>query len=225
MPLGRLPSLTWDCAGADTAMAGGRAGHPELRPGGGGVIPVKCIYGRWYVRRVGLAEELSYSFPRPNVLQRSVKALVATRPGSLMLSLVLPPLDRTLERLSDGRTSAPRLLVGVPVITLTSTGRKTGLPRDTYLVGIPVGDALAVLGTNFGRPDTPAWVHNLEADPRATVGHGGVTVDVTARHATQEERARVLAGTASVYGGYLKYLGRISGRDVRIFVLERAPAA
>jgi deazaflavin-dependent oxidoreductase (nitroreductase family) len=174
---------------------------------------------------VGLADELSYSIPPPNVLQRSMKALVSTRPGSWMLSWALPPVDRTLTRLSDGRTSAPKLLVGVPVLTLTTTGRRSGRPRRTQLVGIPVSDTLAVLGTNFGRADTPAWVHNLEADPRATVSHRGTTVDVTARHATLEERTVVLARSASIYGGYLKYLERISARDVRIFLLDGSLSA
>jgi deazaflavin-dependent oxidoreductase (nitroreductase family) len=151
-----------------------------------------------------------------------MKVLVSTRPGSWMLSWALPPLDRTLARLSDGRTSAPKLFVGVPVLTLTSTGRRSGLPRQTQLVGIPVGDTLAVLGTNFARTDTPAWVHNLEADPRATVSHRGITVDVTVRHGTLEERALVLANSAPVYGGYLKYFERISGREVRIFLLDRS---
>lgn len=169
-----------------------------------------------------LADELSYSIPRPNVVQRSMKAVVATRPGSWVLSWTLPPVDRTLTRLSGGRTSAPRLLVGVPVLTLTSRGRRSGLPRQTQLVGIPVRGTLAVLGTNFARADTPDWVLNLEADPSASVSHRGITVDVTARHATLEERALVIAGSASVYGGYLKYFERISGREVRIFLLHRS---
>jgi deazaflavin-dependent oxidoreductase (nitroreductase family) len=173
---------------------------------------------------VGLAEELSYTIAPPNVIQRSVKAIVSTRPGSRVLSWVLPPLDRTLTRVSEGRTSAPKLLVGVPVLTLTSTGRRSGLPRETQLVGIPVGGTLAVLGTNFARPETPAWVHNLEADPRATVSHRGTTVYVMARPASEQERTDVLAASASVYSGYLKYLERISGRDVRIFVLEMPPS-
>ena len=31
----------------------------------------------------------------------------------------------------------------------------------------------------------------------------------------------MLAGSAQVYGGYLKYQHRITGRRLRIFVLER----
>lgn len=149
-----------------------------------------------------------------------MKALVSTRPGSWVLSWALPPLDRTLTRVSDGRTSAPKLLVGVPVLTLTSTGRRSGLPRQAQLVGIPVGGTLAVLGTNFARAQTPAWVHNLEADPRATVSHRGITLGVVARPASEPERIDVLTSSASVYGGYLKYFERISGREVRIFLLE-----
>ena len=45
-------------------------------------------------------------------------------------------------------------------------------------------------------------------------------VEVIARTATEAERAQVLATAATIYVGYPKYLTRISGRTVRIFVLE-----
>ena len=62
---------------------------------------------------------------------------------------------------------------------------------------------------------------NLEADPHATVTYRRRTVEASARAATEDEKARVLAGSAQVYGGYLKYQQRITGRRLRIFVLER----
>jgi hypothetical protein len=38
--------------------------------------------------------------------------------------------------------------------------------------------------------------------------------------ASEAECAAVLADSAGVYGGYLKYVQRISGRRVRIFLFE-----
>jgi len=116
----------------------------------------------------------------------------------------------------------PRLMAGLPVLVLTTTGRRTGRPRETFLIAVPVDDTLALLGTNFGQADTPAWVLNLEAQPRATVTHDGVTRAVLARPAGQVERSRILEASASVYGGYLKYQQRIHGRRLRIFLLEEA---
>ncbi len=172
---------------------------------------------------MGLAAELSYSHARPNLARRSVQAFASTRGGAWTFSKTLAPMDRVVDRLTKGRTSLPWLLAGLPVLLVTTTGRKTGRPRATHLIAVPTGDTLALLGTNFGQSDTPAWVLNLEADPRATVTHRGVTRDVVARPATEDERIEVLANSAGVYGGYLKYQQRIAGhRRLRIFVLDPA---
>lgn len=171
---------------------------------------------------MGLAAELSYAFERPNAFQRVVQAFASTRLGAWTFSRTLRHLDAVITRLSGGRTSAPRLLAGLPVLRVTTTGRKSGQQRATFLISIPVDDTLALLGTNFGQPSTPAWVLNLESDPRATVTYRQHTRAVVARPATDDERERVLARSAGIYGGYLKYQQRITGRRLRIFVLEPA---
>jgi deazaflavin-dependent oxidoreductase (nitroreductase family) len=169
---------------------------------------------------MGIAEDLDYVFPEPNRFQRAVQAIVSTRPGAWVLSKALPATDRAVARLTGGRSSVSELVAGVPIVVLTTTGRKSGLPRESQLVGIPLRDAIAVLGTNYGQAATPAWVLNLEAEPRATLAHETRSIEVLARPATDAERGQVLARTATIYGGYAKYLGRISRRRVRIFVLE-----
>jgi deazaflavin-dependent oxidoreductase (nitroreductase family) len=169
---------------------------------------------------MGLADDLGYRVRRANAFQRAVRALASTRPGAWTFSKVLRHLDDVVVRLSKGRTSAPEVLAGLPVVDVTTTGRRSGLRRTTHLIAVPVDGTLALLGTNFGQPSTPAWVLNLEADPRATVTHHGTTLEVGARPATEAEQQRVLAGSATVYGGYLKYQQRITGRRLRIFLLE-----
>ena len=169
---------------------------------------------------MGLAHDLGYAIRPPNPLHRGVQAFASTRAGAWLFSKVLRHLDDVVVRLSRGRTSAPEVLAGLPVVDVTTTGRKSGLPRTSHLIAVPYDDTLALLGTNFGQPSTPAWVLNLEADPRVTLRHHGTSLDAVARPATDDERASVLAGSASVYGGYLKYQQRISGRRLRIFVIE-----
>jgi deazaflavin-dependent oxidoreductase (nitroreductase family) len=169
---------------------------------------------------MGLADDLGYRLRRPNAFQRLTQAFASTRPGAWLFSKVLRHLDDLVGRLSRGRTSAPEVLAGLPVIDVSTTGRKSGLPRRSHLIAVPVDGTLALLGTNFGQPSTPAWVLNLEADPHATVTYRRCTVEASARPATEDEAARVLAGSAQVYGGYLKYQQRITGRRLRIFVLE-----
>jgi deazaflavin-dependent oxidoreductase (nitroreductase family) len=169
---------------------------------------------------MGIAADLGYGIPRPNLFQRGVHAFASTRIGAWTFSKLLRHLDDLVGRVSKGRTSAPELLAGLPVLDITTTGRRSGAPRRTHLIAVPYADTLALLGTNFGQRSTPAWVLNLEADPHLTVTHHGVTVEAVARAATAEEQSAVLAASAGVYGGYLKYQDRITQRRLRIFVLH-----
>jgi deazaflavin-dependent oxidoreductase (nitroreductase family) len=171
---------------------------------------------------MGLAADLGYRIRRPTNAQRLVQSFASTRPGAWLFSRMLRHLDDLVVRLTRGRTSAPEVLAGLPVIDVTTTGRKSGLRRTSHLIAVPYADTVALLGTNFGQSSTPAWVLNLEADPRATVTHHGVSVEAVARSATPEEQAAVLAASSGVYGGYQRYQERITGRRVRVFLLEPA---
>ena len=173
---------------------------------------------------MGLAGKLSYEYPRPNAFHRAVQAFAATRPGAWIFSRTLAPSDRVASKLSNGRVAVPAIMARLPVLVLTSTGRRTGQPRRTHLIAVPFNDTLALLGTNFGQPNTPTWVLNLEAEPRAAVTHRGITREIVARSATDAECRQVLANSSSVYPGYVKYQQRITGRRLRIFILED-PAA
>lgn len=171
---------------------------------------------------MGLAADLGYRHRNPNAFQRLIQTFSSSRPGAWLFSKTLRHLDAVALRVSHGKHTVPGLLAGLPVLDLTTTGRKSGLPRTSHLISVPLGDDLALLGTNFGQPKTPAWVLNLEAEPRGLVRFRDATASVTARPATDTERAQVMARSAGIYGGYEKYQQRISGRDVRIFVLESA---
>src|SRR5690348_6063978 len=71
-------------------------------------------------------------------------------------------------------------LAGHPLMVMTSTGAKSGEPRRAILTYSRDGGDYVVAGTAGGSPTTPAWVHNLEADPKATVEAGNETFDATA---------------------------------------------
>lgn len=172
---------------------------------------------------MGLSDALGYHHRTGHPAHRAVRWLAGTRPGAWVFSRTLRHLDDAVARLSRGRHSAPGLLAGLAVLDLETAGRRSGKRRTTHLIAIPVDGTLALLGTNFGQGATPAWVHNLEADPRATVSYRGASRDVVARSATEDEAGRVMAAAGGVYPGYAKYRERIGDRRrVRIFVLEAA---
>lgn len=149
--------------------------------------------------------------------------MAATRAGSWIFQRTLHRIDRPLYRWTNGRLTAPGLLAGLPVIMVTTTGARSGQLRAMPLAGIPVGEDLAIVGSNFAQPRTPAWVYNLEADARAQVTWRDRVVPVRARPASPAERETVWARGAEVYGGFAAYRRRITERTVRIFVLEVDP--
>jgi len=170
---------------------------------------------------VDLAEQLGYELTAANRAQRVVHAVGTTRAGAWLLARTLPTLDAVLQRMTRDRQTLPELVAALPVINLTTTGRRSGLPRAARLIGIPFSEGLVVVGTNFGQQGTPAWALNLESDHRATVSYRAASVEVVARLLTGRERDEALAEAALIYAGYGVYQRRITGRRVRVFLLER----
>jgi deazaflavin-dependent oxidoreductase (nitroreductase family) len=78
----------------------------------------------------------------------------------------------------DGRLSSGSKTV--TVLMLTVPGRRTGIPRDTCVRYIDVGDGLLVWGTGSGSRNDPDWFQNLrrvdEADIQVRADHRRVKV-------------------------------------------------
>jgi deazaflavin-dependent oxidoreductase (nitroreductase family) len=169
---------------------------------------------------MGLISELHYEVKDANALQRITQRVASSGPGSWVFQRTLYPIDKQLYRATKGRLTVPGLMAGLPVIMLTTTGAKTGKVRTMPLVGIPMGDDMAIIGSNYGQESTPGWVYNLQADPEATVAHGSESVDVIARPATEDETERAFEAGTAFYGGFSKYRERASHREIEVFVLE-----
>jgi deazaflavin-dependent oxidoreductase (nitroreductase family) len=131
-------------------------------------------------------------------------------------------MDKALFEMSNGGMTVASVLAGLPVIMVTTTGAKSGLARHTPLVGIPVDEDLAVIGSNYGQGPTPGWVYNLEADPTATVAYKERSVRVAARRADQTAADYAFSRASAVYAGYAGYRERAGHREIRVFVLEPA---
>ena len=169
---------------------------------------------------MGALGKLGFEVRSATVLQRAVQKVASTRFGAWYFSKTLHLPDKALFKATGGRLTVPALLAGLPVMMLTTTGAKTGNPRTMPLLGIPVGEDLAVIGSNYGQRNTPGWVYNLEADPSATVGYQDRSVEVVARRADAAETDRIFDLASAVYPGYTKYRGRADHRVIRVFVLE-----
>lgn len=125
---------------------------------------------------------------------------------------------RALYRLTRGRLLGR--VAGMPVLLLTTTGRRSGRARTTPLTYFEVGDDLVIVASNGGEDRAPAWWLNLCSQPGATITIGTRSQPVTARPATAEEHARLWPMITSAHAGYAAYARRTT-RPIPIVMLSR----
>ena len=126
---------------------------------------------------------------------------------------------RFIYRLSRGRLLGR--VAGMPVLLLTTTGRRSGRARTTPLTYFEAGSDLVIVASNGGEDRPPAWWLNLRADPRATVTRGNRTEQVTARAASDDEHARLWPIITSTHPGYADYARRTE-RPIPVMLLSGA---
>lgn len=160
----------------------------------------------------------------PNPAQRLVRRVIATRPVAWALARTMRHLDAAVFRASGGRATASTFFTGLPILTLTTTGAKSGEPRRVTLVGIPDGERLILIASNWGQATHPAWYHNLRANPTVTVTIRGATQTCTARELSGAEREAAWARAVALYPGYAGYATRTGGRTIPVMMLEQLTA-
>ena len=112
---------------------------------------------------------------------------------------------------------------GMPVIELTTTGRKSGQPRATMLTSPYQEDSTIVVVASRGGDDTnPAWFLNLRDDPKVMVKLGPKPAEsMIAEIADANERARVWPIIASKHRNYAGYQ-RKTEREIPLVLLRPA---
>lgn len=171
---------------------------------------------------MGVLQQLDYEVRPANPVQKVTQRVASSRPGSWVFQRTLYPLDKALYRVTNGRVTVPGLVAGLPVIMLTTIGVRSGRERTMPLLGIPLGEDIAVIGSNYGQKSTPGWVYNLRAKPRATLGYQSKELAVRARRATDKETEQAFKAASAFYGGYEKYRARADHREIQVFILESA---
>ena len=142
---------------------------------------------------------------------------MATKRGPLVeLFWKIHPI---LYRWSGGRIAGN--LLGMPVLLLTTTGRRTGTKRTNALTYFPKDNAFVVIASFLGEPKHPDWWLNLKANPNATVEVGRETIPVRAREADDPERETLWQAVVAKTPDYAEYSQRTT-RRIPVIVLERA---
>jgi deazaflavin-dependent oxidoreductase (nitroreductase family) len=130
-------------------------------------------------------------------------------------------IHRGLLKISGGRVGWKT--GGMPVVELTTTGRKSG-QRHTVMLTSPVqeGDAIVIVASRGGDDHHPAWFLNLRDHPDVDVVVGGKPKQaMRARVATPDERARLWPKVTSAYKGYGNYQTKTK-REIPLVLLEPA---
>lgn len=150
---------------------------------------------------------------------RLVNRFSATRAGSWLVKHVVSKVDPVIFKATKGRFTmgGPPTL---PMLALTTTGRRSGEPRTVQLAYHRDGDDLLVVASNMGQVHHPAWRLNLEADPRGRVLMRGETFDVTATLFAPEEKARLWPAVKATIPQMRTYEAR-TDREIGVFRLVR----
>jgi deazaflavin-dependent oxidoreductase (nitroreductase family) len=111
---------------------------------------------------------------------------------------------------------------GMPVVKLTTIGRKSGQPRDTMLTTPMHDDSRVVLVASAnGAPHDPAWYLNLQQQPAVTITMAGQTRSMVARTASEDEKAELWPQLVAVYKGYAGYAAK-TDRNIPVVILQPA---
>jgi deazaflavin-dependent oxidoreductase (nitroreductase family) len=127
-------------------------------------------------------------------------------------------MHRSVFTMSNGRLMGR--LYGMPVVMLTTTGRKSGKPRTSMLTSpVQEGDRVVLVASYGGDDRHPAWFLNLEANPEVEVMMLGARKKMKARAATPEEKEQLWPRIVEKYRGYGQYQTRTE-RQIPLVIVE-----
>ena len=134
---------------------------------------------------------------------------------------LLNDVHRRILKLTRGRIGWHAY--GMPMLELTTVGRKSGEKRTTMLSSpLQRGDTIVVVASRGGSDAHPDWYLNLVAEPRVEVDYRGRGVRaMRARVADASERAELWPLVTKDHRNYAAYQ-RKTDREIPLVLLEPA---
>jgi deazaflavin-dependent oxidoreductase (nitroreductase family) len=128
--------------------------------------------------------------------------------------------------IEEFRANAGRVggaLAGTPMLLLHHLGARSGIEWVTPLAcSLRPDGSIAIIASNGGSPNHPAWYHNLKAHPRVTVELGTQTFVAQATELDDAARADLwpdVVATAPTAGAHQAR----TARRIPVFILNRVP--
>lgn len=133
---------------------------------------------------------------------------------------LITSVHRAVFNASNGKLAGRGM--GMRVVKLTTTGRKTGQPRDTMLTTPLIDGERIMLVASYGGDDRePAWCLNIRANPAIELTMAGRRQAMTAHIADAAERAELWPRITAAHANYAGY-ARKTDREIPVVVC--APA-
>ncbi|EGD53532.1 nitroreductase family deazaflavin-dependent oxidoreductase [Gordonia neofelifaecis] len=126
--------------------------------------------------------------------------------------------DKLVQKVSGGRVDFLRI-AGLPGITITVPGRRSGVLHSTTMLAAPDGDDWIVAGSYFGGPKTPAWVFNIRAAQSFDVEVHGVARRMSATELSGVDRDAAWAQLLAIWPNFTLYEER-TNRVIPLFRLS-----
>lgn len=108
---------------------------------------------------------------------------------------------------------------GVPCLLLTTSGWKSGKPRQLPLIYGEDNGHYVIVASRGGDKNHPAWYKNLVAKDEVELQVGTEKFPARARTATGEERSRLWSLMADIWPAYNEYQEK-TDREIPVVVLE-----
>ena len=112
-----------------------------------------------------------------------------------------------------------KFLRGSEVGILTTTGRKSGQPRESPLLFLQEGRRIVLVASQGGRATNPMWYGNLKANPSVSFQTKSDVLELTAREATDAERDDYWPKLDAMYPDFVNYRSYTT-RKIPIVICE-----
>ena len=148
---------------------------------------------------------------------------LSTNPvATWLIRHVFSPLDPLVFKATGGRLTAMGP-PAMPMLALTTVGRRSGRPRPVQLAFIEHEGHPLVVASAMGQERHPAWRYNLEAHPEVEVQARGERFTARAEVLTDAEKQvvweRILRGIPQI-----RVYEQRTDRNIRVFRLRRIEA-
>jgi deazaflavin-dependent oxidoreductase (nitroreductase family) len=111
-------------------------------------------------------------------------------------------------------------MAGRPLMILTTTGARSGEPREAIVTFTRDGDRYVIAASKSGAPTNPDWYYNLLANPEVGVEADGEAFTARATEVTGDERQRLWDQHAEERPEFRDYPNKTT-RVIPVITLDR----